>query len=173
MVVSLFNLPDGSGFPFTQAQLPDGSFVDATLRVQLLDYNGTVIAYFPAEDMWLESLDAGMIPCVGGTIANSNTDADGWTVWASPLGAGGASSADCRLLVSGDSFIEGWNNLAYALLGTACHRQARQAAACAASLAPVDPNYQDTITEINALASGNDGQDCRPVDCEAAINNLQ
>lgn len=68
---------------------------------------------------------------------------------------------------------QGWNNLAYALVGTACPRQARQAAACAASLAPADPNYRDTITEINALASGDDGQHCQPVDCEAAIINLQ
>jgi hypothetical protein len=62
----------------------------------------------------------------------------------------------------------GWNNLAYALLRTACPRQARQAAACAASLAPAVPNYRNTIAEINALADGNDGQHCRPVDCESA-----
>ena len=68
---------------------------------------------------------------------------------------------------------QGWNNLAYALLKTDCPRQARQAAACAASLAPTVANYQHTITEINALANGNDGQHCRPVDCKAAINRLK
>jgi tetratricopeptide (TPR) repeat protein len=67
----------------------------------------------------------------------------------------------------------GWNNLAYALLGTDCPRQARQAAACAASLAPTVANYRNTITEINALADGNDGQHCRPVDCKSAINKLK
>jgi tetratricopeptide (TPR) repeat protein len=67
---------------------------------------------------------------------------------------------------------QGWNNLAYALLKTACPRQARQAAACAASLAPTVANYRNTVAEINALADGTSGQHCRPVDCELAINPL-
>jgi hypothetical protein len=68
---------------------------------------------------------------------------------------------------------QGWNNLAYALLKTACPRQARQAAACAASLAPGIANYRNTVAEINALANGNDGPHCQPVDCESAINTLK
>jgi len=68
---------------------------------------------------------------------------------------------------------QGWNNLAYALLRTACPRQARRAAACATSLAPAVPSYRNTIAEINALADGNNGQHCQPVDCESAISNLK
>lgn len=68
---------------------------------------------------------------------------------------------------------QGWNNLAYALLRTACPRQGRQAAACAANLAPTVQNYRNTIAEINALADGNDGQHCRPVDCGSVINSLK
>ena len=67
---------------------------------------------------------------------------------------------------------QGWNNLAYALLKTACPRQARKAAACAASLDPGVANYRDTVTEINALADGNDGQHCRPIHCEFTSNTL-
>jgi Flp pilus assembly protein TadD len=68
---------------------------------------------------------------------------------------------------------QGWNNLAYVLLKTACPRQARQAAACAASLAPGIANYRNTVAEINTLANGNDGPHCRPVDCKSAINTLK
>jgi tetratricopeptide (TPR) repeat protein len=66
-----------------------------------------------------------------------------------------------------------WNNLAYALLRTACPDQAREAAACAANLAPSVPNYKNTITEINAMADGINGQHCQPVTCEAIINDLK
>ena len=68
---------------------------------------------------------------------------------------------------------QGWNNLAYALLRTACPQQARQAAACAANLAPSVSNYRDTITEINALANGSNKQHCKPITCETIINDLK
>jgi hypothetical protein len=100
-VVSLYNLPDGSGSAFNQAQLSDGTIVDATLRMQLLDCNEVIVASFPAEDMWLESVDGELTPCVGGTTADSNTDADGWATWASPLRAGGYSTSGCQVVVMG------------------------------------------------------------------------
>ncbi len=59
----------------------------------------------------------------------------------------------------------GWNNLAYALLQTACPKQARQAAACALQRTPDDPNYRDTVQEINARARGGDALHCQPVTC--------
>lgn len=108
--LSMFNLPDGTGAPFSQAQLLGGTVVDATLRVQLLDGFYQPIAYFPAEDMWLESTDDGMVPCLGGSMADSNTDLQGWTVWAEPLNAGGSSSASCRLIVNG-MMVDGWVDL--------------------------------------------------------------
>jgi len=64
---------------------------------------------------------------------------------------------------------QGWNNLAYALQKTACHRGARQAASCAADLAPSVSNYQQTLAEISVLADGDDAQHCQPVDCEGVI----
>lgn len=63
---------------------------------------------------------------------------------------------------------QGWNNLAYALLKTACPQRARQAAACAVQLAPGSANYQDTLQEINSLARGKNRRDCKPLRCEPA-----
>lgn len=60
---------------------------------------------------------------------------------------------------------QGWNNLAYALLRTACPEQARRAAACAAELAPDSLNYRETAVEINALADGRDAPHCTTIDC--------
>jgi tetratricopeptide (TPR) repeat protein len=62
----------------------------------------------------------------------------------------------------------GWNNLAYALLKTDCASGARQAALCAQQLAPGDPAWRATVSEINALAVGDDAPGCRPVDCAGA-----
>ena len=108
--VTLFNLPDGSGSPFTEAHLPDGTIVDATLRVQILDAYNNPVAFFPAEDLWLESVDGALAICIGGTIADEDTDENGWTVWAEPLGASGHSQSRCTLLVSG-MYAQGWVNL--------------------------------------------------------------
>jgi len=47
-----------------------------------------------------------------------------------------------------------WNNLAYALLESACPGQARQAAECAATLAPEAPEYRETQKEILARTQG-------------------
>jgi len=108
--VTLFNLPGGTGSPFTEARLPDGSVVDATLRVQIIDYMGDPVAYFPAEDLWLESTDGGLVPCPGGVSADMDTDENGWTLWAEPLHAGGHSSAQCTMLING-MYAQGWVDL--------------------------------------------------------------
>ncbi len=108
--LTLFNLPDGTGSPFSEAQLPDGSLTDATLRIQLLDNYYVPVPDFPAEDMWLESFDHEMLPCLGGTTADFNTDADGWTVWATPLHAGGFSTSPCVLYINGMIPVD-WYNL--------------------------------------------------------------
>ena len=108
--LTLFNLPDGMGSSFSQAHLPNGSLVDATLRVQLLDAHYDPVASFPAEDMWLEAADGGLAPCVAGTVADFETDSDGWTVWAAPMQAGGFSTAGCRLYINGMT-PELWSDL--------------------------------------------------------------
>lgn len=108
--LTLFNTPGGTGAPFSQAFLPDGTWVDATLRVQILDSAFQPIAHFPAEDMWLASLDDGLITCIAGSAADSNTDSEGWTVWAEPLNAGGYSTEPCRLYVNGQAPVN-WLDL--------------------------------------------------------------
>jgi hypothetical protein len=100
--VVLLVLPDGTGNPFSEAQiLDDGTRIDATITLVLLDNFFTPIATYPFEDMWLESSDGGLIPCIGGTTADSNSDANGETTWANPLRAGGSSSEVTYVVVSG------------------------------------------------------------------------
>lgn len=99
--LTLFVVPDGSGVTFDQATLPYGGTEDATITLLLLDGNYVPVASFPSEDMWLESRDAGLIPCVGGTTADANTDAAGTTTWAAPLHAGGHSQAIVDVIVNG------------------------------------------------------------------------
>ena len=62
---------------------------------------------------------------------------------------------------------QGWNNLAYALLQTACPQQALRAAQCAQSISPNEAAYRDTLSEILQLARGNDAAHCPAVRCAA------
>jgi hypothetical protein len=95
--------PDGQGRPFTEARLPDGTLVDATVFLLVLDWNDNPIAAFPREDIWLESYDGGLFHCNGGTIADVNTDAEGLTWWSQPMEAGGYSEDLTMVLVNGDN----------------------------------------------------------------------
>ncbi|MGD9548196.1 MAG: hypothetical protein AB7V45_11720 [Candidatus Krumholzibacteriia bacterium] len=97
--------PDGGGAPFDQALLPDGTVVDATITLELKDGGGFPIFMYPFEDLWLESADGGLSPCLGGSIADANTDQNGETEWRNPLHAGGYSEAVCLVMVSGSSLI--------------------------------------------------------------------
>ena len=99
--LTLFVVPDGSGDTFDQARLPYGGTEDATITVLIVDANWVPIASFPAEDIWLESEDNGLIPCNGGTIADANTGADGTTQWLDPVLGGGHSQALTVVLVNG------------------------------------------------------------------------
>jgi hypothetical protein len=99
--LTLFVVPDGSGDSFDQATLPIGGTEDATITVLIVDAGGVPIASFPAEDIWLESEDNGLIPCIGGTIADANTGADGTTQWLNPVLGGGHSQALTVVLVNG------------------------------------------------------------------------
>ena len=108
----LFNLPNGDGSSFDNAQKTDGSIADATIEVVIRDGNNDVIAGFPAEDLWLESGDGGMVPCVGGTTADGDTDENGVTHWANPLNAGGHSTATCYVMISGDAITSAGSDFA-------------------------------------------------------------
>ena len=107
--LALFNLPNGGGSPFTAAQLlgGTGAEVDATIECIVNDAFGVAVPDFPAEDMWLASTNGGMTPCTGGTAADQNTDALGYTVWANPLRAGGNDAGTCEVMVNGDALTGG------------------------------------------------------------------
>ena len=98
----LMNVPNGNGNPFTAASDGSGT-VDATITVVVNDGTPAAIANYPFEDIWLESLDNGMVACVGGATADASTDALGVTQFQTPLQAGGWSLADTRVLINGQA----------------------------------------------------------------------
>jgi len=102
-LATLLNIPDGSGSPVTEARTADGTVVDATIHLTIITFcNGDEpVVGFPAEDMWLESMGGGMVPCIGGTTADYATDQDGHTQWSLPLMAGGWDEGNCRVMVNG------------------------------------------------------------------------
>jgi hypothetical protein len=99
--LTLMVRPDGGGRSFDEAFLPWGDTADATITLELRNANWDPVSNFPAEDLWLESYDDGLVPCLGGTIADANTDALGMTRWQNPLFGGGNSEALTLVLVNG------------------------------------------------------------------------
>ena len=79
----------------------------------------------------------------------------------------GAASAFLAAVRLDPANPQAWNNMAYALLQTACPQQALAAAACAARLAADNANYRNTLAEVSKLASGADGAHCPALDCPA------
>ena len=98
---ALLVVPDGSGNLFTEARDEDGNVVDATITLTILDPLDNPIANYPFEDCWLESVDDGLVPCIGGTTADHNTDANGMTEWVYPLLAGGFSETAVFVVING------------------------------------------------------------------------
>jgi len=103
--------PDGNGAPLSEARQLDGSVVDATIRVRLVDSWLNPIANFPFEDMWLQfELDGGTATgCLsyggnyeGGVfLADASTDVDGWTEFALPLRGGGWTEGPVWIYLNG------------------------------------------------------------------------
>ena len=107
--LSLWNLPDGDGNPFTEAFKPGGSVADATISVVLKDGLGAFVKNYPFEDVNL-SCDSGtqaVVPCPGGATADFNTDDFGWTEFRTPLQAGGWSLANSVVSIAGAPLTSG------------------------------------------------------------------
>jgi hypothetical protein len=98
----MFNIPNGGGSAFTGASI-GGVEVDATITLTLVDGGDVPIANYPFEDCWIESADSGMAACTGGSTADFNTNANGVTVWVTPLQAGGSSEALTVVMVAGSA----------------------------------------------------------------------
>ncbi len=106
--LALFNLPNGGGNGFDSAQVVgDGAAADATIEMIVRDAFGDIVANFPAEDMWLASTNSGMVPCIGGSAADQNTDVDGFTTWATALAAGGSDVGTCEIMINGEAVFGG------------------------------------------------------------------
>ena len=106
--LSLFNLPNGAGLPFTEAFLPaGGGQTDGTIELYLRDGFGVVIANFPRADMWIENTgqgaEFGLVACGGTAIADFNTNDAGYTVWQNPIFAGGQATTLTIVKVNGDA----------------------------------------------------------------------
>jgi hypothetical protein len=99
--LSLLVVPDGSGKPFTEARDEDGVMVDATVTLHLRDAQGVPFILFPHEDMWLATLEDGLVSCSWGMLADQDTDHNGMTHWANPALAGGYSQGPIRVFVIG------------------------------------------------------------------------
>jgi hypothetical protein len=100
-LLTLMVQPDGEGPAFVLAQTPWGGQADATVTLILRDNNYDLIVGYPAEDLWLESTDGGLIACSRGTIADANTDSQGTTRWSEPLRAGGHSATETVVMANG------------------------------------------------------------------------
>jgi len=98
----IFNAVDGSGAAFNQAHLPDGTVVDATLTVTILDCMGNPVANYPADLLWLQPLGDDHIYCIAGGHPDFDTDENGITQWSQPLLAGGFSNEGCEFWVGGE-----------------------------------------------------------------------
>jgi hypothetical protein len=95
--------PDGRGAPFTEGRLPDGTMVDCTVFVRVLDWSDDPVVGLPAEDLWLESDDGELVVCQGGAIADLDTDGTGLSYWVQPIEAGGSSQATLSVFIVGEN----------------------------------------------------------------------
>jgi hypothetical protein len=110
----LYNRIDGAGYPFTAAHLPDGSVVDATITLTLLDDYGQPIPHHAGEDFWLDTSAGGLVYPAGGTIADGPTDENGQTRWRNPLAAGGCSVGETvHVMVAGQPLNQPGLHLAF------------------------------------------------------------
>lgn len=99
----LLNVPNGGGAAFTEAVKVGGGGADATIVVIVKDAAGAYIVNFPFEDIWLESVDGGMVACTGGATSDASTDVNGMTQFQTPLQAGGQSLANTNVLINGNA----------------------------------------------------------------------
>jgi len=100
-IPSLMVVPNGNGNSFTEAHDEQGNVVDATITLIVQNSTGDVVENFPFEDLWLQMAEGGLTPCIGGTVADHNTDAQGMTQWVHPLLAGGNSFGPVLVIIAG------------------------------------------------------------------------
>ena len=95
--------PGDGGDALANASYLGGAPADATIRVQLWASGGvstdppeaTVIVNFPHEDIWLEA--PGLASCIGGAVADANTDSEGWFTFSGSPKMGGSNDPNAAL----------------------------------------------------------------------------
>ncbi len=99
--VTILICPAGDGIPLDAAwPVGGGDPVDATIDVWVRDGNGTPVAYFPFEDIWLDGPH--LYLCPGGSVAEESTDPQGHTYFRT-LFAGGTAFGDQTVRINGDA----------------------------------------------------------------------
>lgn len=123
-----------------------------------------------ARDLETSGQDAAALRAYQSASRHWPHEPEAWLTYGNSLYAAGdmttAASAFLQVTRLSPDNPQGWNNLAYALVQTACPQQARRAAACAVMLDSSDTNYRDTQEEIDSLASGTDRSGCASVNCQ-------
>jgi len=91
--VSMIVTPVGTGTPISSVYGFMGDpVVDATIDLWVRDGAEQPVHLFPASDLWLETESQGMILCAGGSMADQNTDVNGYTTFSRPMHAGGCGT---------------------------------------------------------------------------------
>lgn len=74
----------------------------ATITVEILDGNLQPIVGYPFQDVWIEDQSfEGFVSCVGGAVADHDTDAQGITTFTGAPSAGGQADSDMFVYVAG------------------------------------------------------------------------
>ena len=94
-------VPDGSGLPLTQATLSDGTTVDASIHIRIVDVSGIPVPNYPFQDIWLASDSAGEFSCTIKLSADHDTDTNGETSFSNPLMGGGTSAGPFWVYLNG------------------------------------------------------------------------
>jgi hypothetical protein len=98
--MSICVVPGGGGDLLSEARTLDGTPVDATIHVWIVDGGADPIYGFPWEDIWLESTAGSLAPCYPlGVMADAATDLQGYTAFSGALSAGGHSAPGEKLQV--------------------------------------------------------------------------
>lgn len=109
----LFTRLDGGGHAFTSARLANGATVDATITLTLVNVYGHPIRNYPAEDIWLESHDDGLVYTTP-TSPDAATDDLGRAFWIEPLAASGCSVGETvTVMVAGSPLNQAGLDLAF------------------------------------------------------------
>jgi hypothetical protein len=105
--LTLMITPDGTGGYFTTARTPSGAIADATITLHLRDTVGDPYAFFPREDIWIQSEDRDIALCgIFDLWPETDTDLEGMTHWLQGPKGGGYHEGPIVVYVTGQSLSQ-------------------------------------------------------------------